>query len=488
MKIAYILSTCEKYKDTRVKQQTESFSKYIDMNDVYYLSCKMDIDNRIFGWNSLDDSFNIIFKYIYFFQNVTLDYDWYFFGDDDTYVFHERLVSLLKSYDSNQNYYIGKLLDHIQAEWCLYMSGGAGYAISRSLYQLIVQYVRNIISVSIEPLLRHWCDDLSIGLWIVELSKLLPIITIDDSRFNIYPHSSYPNAYNISDAITFHSIYTRDDFVQYDNYLKLQDTTVVLVTDERYWYKALRTIKDIRTTGKWLGMIQVITVDFTIPSNEYNITSVSFPKIDTSELVKCIGEGFSGSDGRELSKIHQWEKLHVFDEHFKKWKRVIFLDAGLRVLDSMDYLLELDYKGKFLCPNDQGDGPNKNNNLFKCQLSYDNVELVNQLVNEYGNILDSAYFLNCIWVYDTEILNHIHKQQFIDIMNKYPLFKTNEMGLMNILLHFKMNYWETFPYKASNGKYLFNWSDYNIPGSKCSEYCYIKYPSIGLSEFNSTLT
>ena len=97
MKIAYILSTCEKYKDTRVKQQTESFSKYIDMNDVYYLSCKMDIDNRIFGWNSLDDSFNIIFKYIYFFQNVTLDYDWYFFGDDDTYVFHERLVSLLKS-------------------------------------------------------------------------------------------------------------------------------------------------------------------------------------------------------------------------------------------------------------------------------------------------------------------------------------------------------------------------------------------------------
>jgi hypothetical protein len=158
------------------------------------------------------------------------------------------------------------------------------------------------------------------------------------------------------------------------------------------------------------------------------------------------------------------------------------MDAGLRVFDQMDYLLELDYKGKFLCPNDQGDGPIKNNNTFTTQISHSKLDLVEKLTNEFGDILNSPYFLNCMWVYDTDLLNHINKQQFIDIMNEYPLCKTNEMGVMNILLTFKMKYWEPFPYKASNGKYLFDWSDYNHPGSKCNDYCYIKYPSIGLSD------
>jgi hypothetical protein len=54
---------------------------------------------------------------------------------------------------------------------------------------------------------------------------------------------------------------------------------------------------------------------------------------------------------------------------------------------------------------------------------------------------------------------------------------------MNIMLTFKMKCWEPFPEKASNGKYLFEWSDYNRPGSTCNEYCLIKYPSIGLNDF-----
>jgi hypothetical protein len=220
-----------------------------------------------------------------------------------------------------------------------------------------------------------------------------------------------------------------------------------------------------------------------MPPNDYDIIELKFPKIDTSKLLQHIGGGFSGWDGRELSKLHQWEKIHVFDEHFKQWKRVIYMDAGLRVLDQIDYLLELDYKGKFLCPNDQGDGPIKNKNTFTTQISHSKLDLVEKLTNDFGDILNSSYFLNCIWVYDTDILNHINKQQFIDIMNEYPLFKTNEMGVMNILLTFKMKYWEPFPYKSSNGKYLFDWSDYNHPGSKCNDYCYIKYPSIGLSDF-----
>jgi hypothetical protein len=355
------------------------------------------------------------------------------------------------------------------------MSGGAGYVISRPLYQLILNYVRNN---PIEVTFKHWCDDLCIGLWIIDINKTTPVITVDDDRFHtqlIY------SIHKMSRAITFHSLYKKEDYEPYDRYLETEDTTLVLVTDFKYYDKALKTIQDARYIGNWNGIVQLITLDFDMPPNDYEIVELKFPKIDTSCLVDNIGVGFSNSDGRELTKLYQWEKLHVFDKHFKQWKRVIFMDAGLRVFDRIDYLLELDYKGKFLCPIDKGRGTEAN--LFRCQISDDNTFLVDRLVQDYGEIMDSSYFLNCIWVYDTELLNNIDKEEFIDIMNHYPLFKTNEMGVMNIMLTFKMKCWEPFPEKASNGKYLFEWSDYNRPGSTCNEYCLIKYPSIGLNDF-----
>jgi hypothetical protein len=357
------------------------------------------------------------------------------------------------------------------------MSGGAGYVVSRKLYHRIVSYV---INNSLQVLFKHWCSDLCIGLWMVEINKIHPIISVNNDRFNTTAHHTIDK---LSTAITFHDLHKKD-YDSYDLYIKNEDTTVVLVTDSKYYFRALKTIQDVRNTGKWKGMIQLITLDFDMPHNDYDLVELKFPKIDTSQLVEKIGSGFSNSDGREISKLHQWEKLHVFDGHFKKWKRVIFLDAGLRVFDNIDYLLELDYKGKFLCPIDQGNVNVKTVHQFRSQISEDNTEIVNRFLNDYGDILDSSFFLNCMWVYDTELLNNIHKQDFIEVMNRYHLFKTNEMGVMNVILNFKMKYWVPFPCKASNGKFLFDWSDYNRPGSKCDQYCFIKYPSIGLNNLS----
>ena len=133
---------------------------------------------------------------------------------------------------------------------------------------------------------------------------------------------------------------------------------------------------------------------------------------------------------REIYKINQWEKLHIFDEYFKSWERVVYLDAGLRVLDDVKWLLELDYKNKLLAPID--------GTLFKTQISYDNKESVANLISEYGeDILEKDHMLNCLWVYDTNILDVCNKTNLIEIMNKYPLCKTNEMTAMNLLFHFK---------------------------------------------------
>jgi hypothetical protein len=202
---------------------------------------------------------------------------------------------------------------------------------------------------------------------------------------------------------------------------------------------------------------------------------VKFSQIDKTPLLEKIGiNGFSNSDKRELNKTNQWEKLHVFDDYFRKWQRVVFLDAGLRVLDDVSYLLSLDYKNTILAPID---GKNYSYNEFGYQLSHDKPELIDSLVAQYGDtILKSNFMLNCIWIYDTNILDICDKIQLIEAMNSYPFCKTNEMGIMNLLFHFKYHLWEPFPVKASNNKYLFDWCELNNPNTHWKDYCYIKYP------------
>ena len=256
----------------------------------------------------------------------------------------------------------------------------------------------------------------------------------------------------------------------------------VTVTDEKYFNRARQTIIDLRKKGHWDGQIVCICINFTLPVDFkllYKITEVSFPVIDKLNLVSKIGTKFPDWDGREFDKLNQWEKLHVFDEYFLQWKYVVFMDAGLRVLDSVKYLLDLDCRNKFLAPND-ATYHNKMDKIFSTQICFRDNVTVNELLGEFGrDILNSQYFLNCIWIYDTQLLKGIKKQEFIEYMNKYPLCKTNEMAIMNLLLNFKYKVWKPFPYfvVANNTfKCLFDWSELNTLGTTWNNYCYIKYP------------
>jgi hypothetical protein len=455
----------------------DTMLKNVNKEDIYYLTSKPDIQNRQFGWYCMDDEKNITWKYIHFIYNMNIDYDWYIFIDDDTFVFEKRLLNLLTKYNSNENYYIGKELDHIKNDFCLYMSGGAGYAISKGLYKLLHNYVKNTgINISY----KHWCDDLCIGLWIQEISKTNKVNQLNNDLFHLAQHE---NESQLTDAITFHKVITKEQYNFYESIadviLQDSDTVFTLVTDLNYFNKARRTIIDLRSKGNWNGDIVLVTIDFDLNANFkdfYNIIEKKFPQIDKSILLLKIGQsGFvDTTDKREVNKLNQWEKLHVFDDYFSKWSRVVFLDAGLRLLDDVKYLLEIDYKNKILAPKD---GKIDEDQAFNCQLSYDIPELIDSLKSEYGEqLLKSNYMLNCIWIYDTNILKLCDKNQLIEAMNKYTFCKTNEMGIMNILFTFKYNLWERLPIKATNGKILFDWCELNNPNTNWRDYCYIKYP------------
>src|SRR5205085_451169 len=125
----------------------------------------------------------------------------------------------------------------------------------------------------------------------------------------------------------------------------------------------------------------------------------------------------------------QWEKLNVFNTYFKKWDKVIFFDAGLRIFDSIDYFLKVDCKNSIVALDDAY--PN-GTMRFECQLEKSNIKVLNELTYLIQDILEMKYFLNCFFIFDTSIIEDNTVQDMILYMNAFPIMKTNEMGIMNI--------------------------------------------------------
>lgn len=261
----------------------------------------------------------------------------------------------------------------------------------------------------------------------------------------------------------------------------MDKTAIVTLCDQPYFEKALRTIQDVRSVGEWKGDLVLIAVGFQPDPAvciHYNLQVVYFPRIPTEDLLnryKANPLSLPTHDRREYIKVTQWEKLHVFDQYFKRWERIVFVDAGLRILDSLENFLCLEWKGKLLAQDDTWNDATKR---FGCQLEMtNNPDILHTYVEVFGKeCLQEPFFLNCMWIYDTSILEIVTKQELLDTMNKFPLWRTNEMGVMNTLFNFKYRLWKPFPLYAHNGKYLLDWCERNRNNTTWRQYCALKYP------------
>lgn len=260
------------------------------------------------------------------------------------------------------------------------------------------------------------------------------------------------------------------------------NTVVTLVTDLRYLHRATRTIKDIRTKGEWTGTIVLICVDFKPDDTlieQYNLTIYQVPYINTSKLLEQVKlcPIYPIDYERHIVKIAQWNKLCVFDDYFRQWERVVFFDAGLRIVGSLEPLLNLPWKGKILAPEDSS--PRNRTNRFGVQLDLEsNSNVVEQVKKDFGyDIFDKLYLLNCMWVYDTSLLDICSRKDLEEGMNKYPICRNNEMSLMNLYFTFLHKVWTPLPEKTSEDKYLFGWCELEyFENPHYSNFHFIKYP------------
>ena len=140
----------------------------------------------------------------------------------------------------------------------------------------------------------------------------------------------------------------------------------------------------------------------------------------------------------------------------------------------------MDCSGVIMAPDDSA--PYDTEKRFGAIIETDrNIEVVNKLFEEYSpTILNERFFLNCIWMYDTSLLERVKLQELIDTMNKYPICRCNEMTIMNLLFTFKYKVWRPFPDFTESGKRLFTWTENDRNYDKdltWKDYCFIKYPN-----------
>lgn len=265
-------------------------------------------------------------------------------------------------------------------------------------------------------------------------------------------------------------------------------TAVVTLTDQAYYHKAKRTILDIRSRGEWTGDLVLITVGFDAPPNfldYYRIIGKRVEHIDTSKVIEAYKTHpiRPTCDNREFAKLTQWDKFHVFNPFFAYWDRVIFIDAGLRVLDRIQYLADLPCENILLAPDDAPtyDTEKRFGGIIETDR---NLEVANELFEEYGkHVLDLRYFLNCIWMYDTALLRMISIEELVYTMNKYPICRCNEMTIMNIIFSYKYKVWQPFPEFIRDNKNvrkrLFGWTEWDRDYGHTTwrDFCFLKYPT-----------
>ncbi|CAD5224300.1 unnamed protein product [Bursaphelenchus okinawaensis] len=134
------------------------------------------------------------FKYVY--DHYGQEYDWFVKADDDTFFYIENLKFMLLGYDYRDALFFGCRFKVIVKDG--YMSGGAGYVLSR-------EAVRRFVEQALPDPIK--CKSADVGNEDVEIGKCLHNVgvTFGDSRDNKGKHRMLPMPPNIHFDFRLHS-------------------------------------------------------------------------------------------------------------------------------------------------------------------------------------------------------------------------------------------------------------------------------------------
>ena len=220
---------------------------------------------------------------------------------------------------------------------------------------------------------------------------------------------------------------------------------VVFLCNKEYFNKFIYSCNLLLTNGNYKGDICLIIgddlnsdlsndkiLDLDIPiiikNNiiKNNIIIKHFPDIKFSNEFLNIQYKIN-KPSRKNKKLFQYHKLHLFNEYFKKWDYIFYLDSGITIFS--DILPMINEK--------------KENTLLAHSDSYPEYKwkLINQFCKKYSNYfvklnskynLNNDYFQSTMMLYDTNIIEKNTYEKLYNLMLEYPISITNDQGILSL--------------------------------------------------------
>lgn len=217
MKIKFIVLTCEKYLNTRTESVKNTWGKN---QNVVFLSDKNG-NNNIVSFDNLPSEYSELWqRYYQYIKNYDCSEDWIFFADDDTYINIANLNKIIENMPNDIDLYLGKELFLSEratdkegnytgfplntlkgkgADLPLkYVSGGAGFLISKSTYKKLKNHINTTQDIA-----QAYNTDVTFGFWIKNCNIN---VTNNDGFHTTNPQVLNHSKEQIKKAITYHYV------------------------------------------------------------------------------------------------------------------------------------------------------------------------------------------------------------------------------------------------------------------------------------------
>ncbi len=216
---------------------------------------------------------------------------------------------------------------------------------------------------------------------------------------------------------------------------------VVFVCDKKYLEKFINTCSQLITIGKYDGQICLIIGD-DLKDFEFNQIEI-IRTLSNKLIIKHFNNINFSSDFLEVQnnlnrpghwnqKMFQYHKFNLFDEFFKQWNYIMYIDCGMTIFDDITPILNECYHGCFLANRDGVDNENGTGLLIKDQF-IDEGNYFEKLQKLFGEKLNYHSFQTTMLLFDSKTnINKNTKNNLINLSLDYPISKTNDQGVINL--------------------------------------------------------
>ncbi len=228
----------------------------------------------------------------------------------------------------------------------------------------------------------------------------------------------------------------------------MKNSCITVLANKDYIHHFEKIHNDLRGLGKYNGDIVLLT---DLKTNCSQIEKLNDEKIIIARLDKIK---FTKKTNKELNKIKnsrnkskpfQWHKLNLFDNYFKQWEFIFYLDINMKIRGNINNILELGENNTLLAPYDAY--PNLD---WKLDSQFEKESNIFPLLNERYDLSIAKYFQTGILFFDSKIINTNTKRDLINLTEQFPISKTNEQGIMNLYFIFEKNIFSQFPLELNN--------------------------------------